>query len=82
MESVHTNQDFNMNKLTIVTNNDDWDGMYLDGQLIDQGHQLDWEHILSKLGFILETKDVDNDWLSECGSLTSKLEYVKFAVED
>ena len=71
-----------MNKLTIVSNNDDWDGMYLDGLIIDQGHQLDWEHILSKLGFSLESKEADYDWLSERGNLPSELDDCKFIVED
>lgn len=71
-----------MKTLTLVTNHDDWEGIYLDGRILDQGHQIDWETVLSSLGFTLETQDADYDWLADEGCLPEKLEDCKFASED
>lgn len=36
-------------KITLVTNNDDWEGIYLDGACADQGHSLRLIFVLSHL---------------------------------
>jgi hypothetical protein len=71
-----------MKTLTLVTNYDDWEGLYLDGEMIEQGHKINWEDVLSYLNFNLETKEADYDWLADEGALPEKIEDCKFAVED
>ena len=69
-----------MSRLTIVTNYDDWEGVYLDGKIIDQGHSIDWKLVLSELGFTLDEQEADHDWLAYEGYLPEKIEDCKFAV--
>lgn len=71
-----------MKTLTLVTNYDDWEGVYLDGKIVDQGHRIDWREVLKSLGHIVKYEEADSAWLSERGCLPKKLEDCKFAVED
>lgn len=60
-------------KITLVTNNDDWEGIYFDGVCVDQGHSLRMMFVLNQLigktiGAV-EEREVDNDWFYEEGGL-------------
>lgn len=57
---------------------DDWEGMYIDGKLMKEGHIIDaYEalEIIREIGmtFTLSMFNVDDDWLSEIGSLPENL---------
>jgi hypothetical protein len=65
--------------LTLVTNYDDWEGIYIDGKILDQGHDINWKEVLSNLGFELKIQEADYDWLAEQGALPDKLENCKIS---
>lgn len=58
-------------KLTIATNYDDWEGLYVDGILYTEGHKLRVEDIFSALGITCEEVSVAG-YLETYGSLPSK----------
>lgn len=59
-------------KLTIATNYDDWEGLYVDGVLFTEGHKLRTDDIFAALGFVCWERDASK-YLSEHGSLPHKL---------
>lgn len=61
---------------------DDWKGMYLDGVLVCQDHDLDAYRVLEMLGLQYESIQVDQIWLDERGQLPNKLKLVRRAKED
>jgi hypothetical protein len=66
-----------MAKIDIITL-DDWEGVYLDGKLIDQGHSLDLREVLTTLGFHVESQYVIGEELDEFGnSFPTSLEEFK-----
>lgn len=53
--------------ITIATNYDDWDALYIDGKLWTECHSLSWEHLADALN--LNVKIVDaTEHLAEYGS--------------
>lgn len=65
-------------KLTLVTNYDDWEGLYKDGQLIEQDHHIRWIDVLNKIGIPVDIVEVNDDQLYKMGlSLPDKLEDVE-----
>ena len=42
-----------MKDVTIVFNEDGWNGVYIDDKLIYEGHSLNWNYILEELGINL-----------------------------
>lgn len=56
-------------KITLVTNNDDWEGIYFDGVCVDQGHSLRMmfvlDQLIGKTIGVVEELEVDNEWLRE-----------------
>jgi hypothetical protein len=69
-------------RLTIVTNYDDWEGIYFHGILMDQGHRLDLVDVLTLLGYDVDKVEADNDWLLDEGCLPTNLSDCKFSSED
>lgn len=66
-------------RITIVSSSlGDWEGLYRDGHLLDEGHSLRLDKILELLGFEVEEKEAAQDWLENEGSLPQDLEKVKF----
>jgi len=63
----------------IATNCDDWEGLYLNGIRLTEGHELHLnefaETVILHGGVITSyyRLEVDNDWLMECGSLPEYL---------
>ena len=62
-----------MADIVFVTNEDDWQGVYVDGWLKDQGHNVSWLFVLETLiGEEIEcvsSLTVDSNWLSGRGNL-------------
>jgi hypothetical protein len=63
-------------KITIVTNEDDWEGLYIDGKIAVQDHKLRVEDVLDALGICAESVTCDYDWLFDQGYLPSDLKDV------
>lgn len=69
-------------KLIIASSEDgDWEGLYINGELVEEGHSLNWRRVISKhfLGdsFYIESMEdieVKGKWLSEEGSFPILLE--------
>jgi len=57
---------------------EDWEGVYIDGKLIDDAHSFEGDEVLFMLGIDCEVKWADDTWLSERGRLPEKLEDVRF----
>ena len=51
-------------QIIFVTNHDDWIGMYIDGKICLQGHDLDIREVLGALGIRCKYEGV-NSWLGE-----------------
>lgn len=63
--------------LTIVRAGD-WEGIYIDGKLVDDAHSFESEDVLKMLGIDCEVKWANDAWLSERGRLPEKLQEVVF----
>lgn len=64
-------------KKIVIVSGDDWEGLYIDGKIVDQGHRLRLEEVLRLLGFDVDCKEADNEWLEQYGNLPDKLKDVK-----
>lgn len=62
-----------MAEIVFVTNEDDWEGVYVDGWLKDQGYSVSWLFVLETLiGEEIESVSsltVDTIWLNNKGRL-------------
>jgi hypothetical protein len=56
---------------------DDWQGLYINGKLVEQGHHIRIDDLLQHLGIECREIHPDDDWLVERGSLPENLEDVK-----
>ncbi len=54
-----------MNKKLSILTFDDWQALYVDGKLIDQGHSLNIESSLKALGFDVEEKYYSNSQVKD-----------------
>ncbi len=52
-------------KYVLVTNEDDWEGFYVDGRLVAENHRLDPYDIMRVMGIELETRCVTGEYLGE-----------------
>lgn len=50
-------------KITIVSNGDDWEGLYLDGVLFDQDHSITAKNLARALGLEINEIYVSHEWL-------------------
>lgn len=66
-------------KVVIVSNDDDWEGLYVDGKLYHQGHDIPNDVILEACNIEIKKIVCDQDWLLEesDGRLPEKLSDVK-----
>jgi len=71
-----------MELLFIRDQEGDWEGLYKDGQLITQGHSIDWPYVLESIlkgsDISLETANANLTWLYECGQFPDDLQDVVF----
>lgn len=66
-------------KYTLVKG-DDWEGFYVNGKLITEGHRIELEDIFEILQLNFTEKWVDVDWLDDKGGFTENLEDVVFEI--
>lgn len=64
----------NATRFAIVTNEDDWEGLYVDGRLVHEGHSIPRSVLLDALGVSVETVVVQVD-----GTLPDTLEEARSA---
>ena len=65
-----------MNKAIIVDTGEDWDGLYIDGNLITQGHSINLRDVLGHFGYGLEYLDADEKYAMYGEQLPDLLEDV------
>lgn len=63
-------------KIALV-DGDDWKGLYIDGKLVMENHQLSVYDILDAISIKYKYVPVDEDWLMARGHLPDKLSEVK-----
>ena len=61
----------------IIVKADDWEGVYFDGKLIEEGHNLRLEDVLARLDMVSETVWANEVWLNNLGRLPENLEEVQ-----
>ena len=52
-----------MIKITLVSNGDDWEGLYVDGELVVEGHSITARDMANALGADMENVYVSYEWL-------------------
>jgi len=56
---------------------DDWEALYVDGKLVDEGSSINWKHFIThNLKLDIDDLDADLDWLDDIGNLPDNLEDV------
>lgn len=65
-----------MEKITLVQG-DDWQGLYADGSLLDEGHEITIKQLCDAMGIECEVVTPDQEWLEDRGSLPDDLSEVK-----
>ena len=65
-----------MQEITFV-NADDWQGLYINNNLILQNHKLNIVDILNAIGIKFDYIEADQDWLYSVGQLPEDLKEVK-----
>ena len=66
-----------MKRLVLVTNYDDWEGLYVDGELVLEGHQIRKEEMFTILGINYTEVETAEGWLESRGKLPKKLSDVE-----
>lgn len=61
-----------MKEATIVVG-DDWEGVYIDGELLTEGHSIDTTRLLRELGFCVVHIEPNSEWLEGEGYLPKYL---------
>lgn len=64
-------------ELTLVSNGDDWEGLYVNGVLVHEDHSIRLEDFATLLGFNLELVYVDQSWIERKGGLPNRLKEVR-----
>jgi hypothetical protein len=59
-----------------MVDGDDWEGFYVNGKLIEQGHRVPLANLFRELGLPFDTIFPDMDWLGRCGHLPKNLDDV------
>jgi len=66
-----------MSTITVVSGEAEWEGVYLDGDLLDEGHCYVAGHAIQvlaeRLGHVLERVTVRQGWMDGRGSLPDRL---------
>lgn len=66
-----------MSKVILVTNSDDWEGVYVDSLLVAEGHKIDREafiNILKQANTFDYTTEEAGEWLYDWGNLPETYE--------
>lgn len=67
-----------MSRDVMLIQNDDWQAVYIEGELADQGHTIDWMYVIAQLGCNTYTQHADEQWLFSQGHFPDNLNEVKF----
>jgi len=62
----------------VYVSGDDWDGLYVDGKLVAQGHSLPVTTILRECGVDYEMRSADEGQLREDGDYPTDIKDAKF----
>lgn len=72
-------------KIILATGDMDWQGLYVNGKLAAQGHNIQLHELadaiierLPRLDISYEEKSVDYDWMEDRGDLPDNIEEVEF----
>jgi len=60
-----------------IVDGDDWQGLYFDGHLVEQGHHIRLDDIFKHLGIPLKTVYPNQEWMETRGNLPRRLDDVK-----
>lgn len=63
-------------KVTIVSDGDDWEGLYIDGVLVFENHTVGAQDVLRALGIECDWVECDREWIDNRGSLPDDLNEV------
>lgn len=70
----------------VLAKGDGWEGLYIDGDLVDEGYKIDRKDMvmhMSEAGYDkYKSKEVDWEWLAERGNFPDQIDDVKFAVPE
>ena len=61
-----------------ITSDDGYQAVYIEGELVDQGHSIDWMYVIGQLGCNTYRNQADEEWLEEQQSFPSSIQEVKF----
>ena len=61
---------------------DDWEGLYVDGKLVAQGHSLSLETWFRHLEVDVDSYGLDWDWMHRVGTLPANFEECEIDSED
>ncbi|NOQ49755.1 MAG: hypothetical protein GQ553_03725 [Nitrosomonadaceae bacterium] len=64
-------------ELVLVTNYNDWEGLYIDGKLVLEGHVIRKDEMLTILGINYTEVEAAEGWLESCGCLPKNLSDVE-----
>jgi len=72
------NESNNDKEVTIIRG-DDWSGVYLNGELMIEGHSIDEQSLLEAMGYFVSGKYIDNEeiWEEMGNNCPQKLEDVE-----
>lgn len=62
----------------VLVRADDWEGLYINGELVEEGHSVGVSTVMKKIGINMEERWCDDNWLYERGRLPKQLKDVVF----
>ena len=65
------------NKKIVIVEGDNWQGLYIDGELKEQYHSLELYTIFKYLDIPVDFINADDEWLRKLGYLPKKIEDIK-----
>lgn len=67
-----------MSRDVLYARGNDWEAVYIDGELIAEGHSIDWMGVIAELGCNTYTQEVSCDWLEDRGDFPEDINEVVF----
>jgi len=69
-------------KQLIIIRCDDWEGIYYNDKLINQDHSIDWNKVITELGYNIKVEYIDDEeFLDSLGYLPESLDELKTEIE-
>lgn len=65
-------------KFVLVRSNDRWEGLYKDGLMVGQDHEISLEDLAKAAGLDMEVKRVDDEWFYNEDGLPYNIQEVLF----